>query len=201
MKNDTKILLLVLGLSAAAIIFILLSSTKTQVAEAEMVNAGGNVLGESTSQNILVEFSDFFCPACQAAEPYVAQIISKYPGRIKFIYRHFPLPQHPLAFKAAQAAEAAGRQGKFWEYKENLFASQESLVDPTFVEIAQKLNLDLNKFTEDMNSAEVLSAVQKDMAASRELNLNSTPTFFLNGEKLNFTSFEDLVKTVESKLK
>ena len=157
--------------------------------------------GVDDSKNTLVEFSDFFCSSCKAAEPYVSQLLSKHPKDIKLIYRHFPLPQHPLAFKASTSAEAAGVQGKFWEYKEKLFENQEKLTEKSFDEIANNLGLDLDKFNKDKDSETVLAIVQGDLGTATKLNLGGTPSFFLNGEKITFSSFESLNKTIESKLR
>lgn len=201
MKNDTKILLAVLGLTVAVMALIIFTGDSAEPVDASLVNTGKNVRGMSEANNTLVEFSDFFCPSCKAAEPYVSQLLSKYPKNIKFIYRHFPLPQHPLAFKASVSAESAGMQGKFWEYKEKLFEKQETLTDKSFSEIAKDLGLDLEKFNKDADSETVLAAVQTDMSTSNKLNLSGTPSFFLNGEKVNFNSFESLNKTIESKLR
>ena len=201
MKSDTKILLAVLGLTVAVMAIIIFTAGSTKPVDASLVNTGKNVRGPSEASNTLVEFSDFFCPSCKAAEPYVSQLLNKYPKKIKFIYRHFPLPQHSLAFKASTSAEAAGMQGKFWEYKEKLFESQETLTEKSFSEIAKDLGLDLEKFNKDASSEAALAAVQADLITSTKLNLSGTPSFFLNGEKINFSSFESLNKTIESKLR
>ncbi len=201
MKNDTKILLVVLVLIVAVMALIIFTAGSTKPVDASLVNTGKNVYGSIDAKNILVEFSDFFCPSCKTAEPYISQLLSKYPKNIKFIYRHFPLPQHPLAFKASTSAEAAGIQGKFWEYKEKLFENQETLAEKSFDEIAKNLGLDLDKFNKDKVSETVLATVQGDLNTANKLNLNGTPSFFLNGEKITFSSFESLNKTIESKLR
>lgn len=201
MKTDTKVILLTLSLSTAFILFVIFSAPQPPSFDLSLINAGSNIRETSASANTLVEFSDFFCPACKAAEPYIQPLLEKFAGRLRFIYRHFPLDQHPLAFKASQAAEAAAQQGKFWEYKEKLFAKQESLVEADFPILAEELGLDLNKFNQDLNSSAVIATVQKDAEAVRQLRLNSTPTFFLNGEKLSFDSFADFAQTVTAKLK
>lgn len=201
MKNDTKILLAVLGLTVAVMALIIFTGGSAKPVDASLVNAGKNVRGPNDAANTLVEFSDFFCPSCKAAEPYISQLLSKHPKDIKLIYRHFPLPQHPLAFKASTNAEAAGIQGKFWEYKEKLFENQEKLTEKLFDEIAKNLGLDLDKFNKDKVSGTVLATVQEDLNTANKLNLNGTPSFFLNGEKVTFSSFESLSKTIESRLK
>lgn len=201
MKSDTKILLAVLGLTVVVMVLIVFTAGSTKPVDTSLVNTGKNVRGVDDAKNTLVEFSDFFCPSCKTAEPYVFQLLSKYPKNIKFIYRHFPLPQHPLAFKASTSAEAAGMQGKFWEYKEKLFEKQETLTEKSFSEIAKDLGLDLEKFNKDADSETALATVQGDLSTSNKLNLSGTPSFFLNGEKINFSSFGNLNKIIESKLR
>lgn len=200
MKTDTKIVLSVLGLCTAIILFIIFTAPKPTPLDVTLINEGKNFLGKAEATNTLVEFSDFFCPACKTADPFVTAVAKKYADKMRFIYRHFPLGQHPLAFKAALGAEAAGKQGKFWEYKDKLFAKQESLVELDFLQIATDLSLDMNKFAADLTSNEILKDVQTDLATAQKLNLSSTPTFFLNGQKLSFDSFENLDKAIEAKL-
>ena len=200
MKSDAKILVGILGLTLIVLIFIILGASKVTPVSPAVVSRDGEATGSAQARLTLTEFSDFFCPACKTAEPYISQILDKHAGKIKFIYRHFPLPQHPLAFKAAQAAQAAALQGKFWEYKKEIFANQENLQESSFEAIAEHLQLELERFRHDLNSEETLKKVQQDLSDAKTLNLNSTPSFFINGEKINLTSFEDLVRKIESRL-
>lgn len=201
MKNDTKIILAVLGLTIAVMALIIFTGGSAKPVDTSLVNTGKNVRGPGDASNTLVEFSDFICPSCKTAESYISQLLSKHPKEIRLIYRHFPLSQHPLAFKASTSAEAAGAQGKFWEYKEKLFESQETLTEKSFDEIAKNLGLDLDKFNKDAGSETVLATVQGDLNTGNKLNLSGTPSFFLNGEKVNFNSFDTLISTIESKLR
>ena len=201
MSNDTRVLLVIAALTIGIVGFIVFNSgTATQGYDPAIVNRGGVATGSATPKVTLTEFSDFFCPACSAVNSTVNDIVQKYGDRVKFIYKHFPLPQHPLAFKAAQAAEAANLQGKFGPYKDKLFSNQKNLEEASFEAIAKELNLDINKFKTDVDSAEVIKRVQDDAADAKKLNLPGTPTFFLDGESLNLTSFADLTKIVEEKL-
>jgi len=201
MSNDTKVLLVIALVTIGVIAFIVFGSgSATQSYDPTVVNRGGVATGSATPKVTLTEFSDFFCPSCRTVNPVVDQLIQKNGDRLKFIYRHFPLPQHPLAFKAAQAAEAANLQGKFWDYKNRLFEDQENLTDASFELISKDLNLDVAKFNKDMNSSEVIGKVQRDERDAKKLNLPGTPTFFLDGEGLNLTNFADLTKIVEEKL-
>lgn len=199
MKTDTKILLGILGLTLLAVAVVLATAPKGTAVDPNVVNRGGEATGSAQPKMTLVEFSDFQCPACKSFEPYVNQLLEKHAADLRFVYRHFPLPQHNLALKAALAAAAASEQGKFWEYKKELFANQEKLKDDSFEEIAKKLNLDLTRFNQERDSSELLSKVQEDLKDGQKLNVNATPTFYLDGEKLNLDSFDSLAKAVESK--
>lgn len=202
MNKDTKILLTIGGLTLAIVVFIVFSSgPANQKVDSANVNRGGVATGSANPKLTLVEFSDFFCPACKAVNPFVENIIEKYGSDIKFIYRNFPLPQHPLAVDAAKASLAASIQGEFWPYRNLLFANQENLKTESFEELAKNLNLDLSKFRQDLQSKDVNQILAQDIKDSRDLNLNSTPTFFLDGEKVELNSFTDLIKSVETKLK
>lgn len=202
MNNDTKVLLIIGGLTLAIVAFIVVGSGSSGgKADAEVINRGGVATGSATAKVSLTEFSDFFCPACKAVNPVVDQILAKYNGQLKFVYKHFPLPQHPLAFKAAQAAQAADLQGKFWLYHDKLFENQDNLKEDSFTKIAHDLGLNLDKFKNDLNSDDVVKKVQSDLDDAKKLNLPGTPSFFINGEKLNLNSFDDLVNEVEAKIK
>ena len=159
---------------------------------------------QGTGSITLVEFSDFQCPACLAVQEPLKEILNKFDGKVEFVYRHFPLTTiHKNAQVAAQAAEAAGLQGKFFPMHDKLFATQSSWAgtsDPreTFVTYATELGLDKDKFLSDVDSQAVKDAVGVDMLASSRYALTGTPTFFVNGVKTEFGSIEsklnDLVK-------
>src|SRR3989338_5392999 len=193
MSGDSKILLGIAGLTVIVIgIVVVGSSASGKPADPVVINRGINVRGPESAPVTLVEFSDFQCPACKSFEPVVEEVINKYSDRLRFVYRHYPLPQHDLAFKAAQASQAADLQGKFWEYKKEVFAIQENLKEGSFEEIAQKLGLDLEKFRNDLNDEKTAKKVQQDLSDAKALNLNGTPSFFVNGEKIELDSYQDL---------
>lgn len=202
MSSDTKILLVIAALTVGVIGFIVFNSgSATQSFDPATIGRGGVATGSATPKVTLVEFSDFFCPACRAVSPTVDQIIQKDGDRVKLVFRHFPLPQHALAFKASQAAEAANLQGKFWVYRDRLFADQENLKGESFLAIAKDLGLNVDKFNSDLNSTEVIKKVQLDADDAKKLNLPGTPSFFIDGEKIELATYPDLVKAVEDKLK
>lgn len=156
--------------------------------------------GNPEAKVVLVEFSDFQCPACLSAKPYVDAVVAKYPDDLRFVYRHFPLDQHEWALPAAYAAEAAKQQGKFWEMYDALFAAQEELSEETIVRIAEKLDLRMEAFNKDRADASIAAIVEKDRTDALTFGVNATPTFFLNGQKLTLYSFADLEKAVAETL-
>jgi protein-disulfide isomerase len=159
-----------------------------------------HVTGNSEAKTVLVEFSDFQCPACGAYKPVVDQIIEKYSDKLLFGYRHYPLPQHENAISAAIASEAAARQDKFWEMSDYLFTFQSDLSSETIKKAAQNLELDMQKFDEDIKNPELQAIVEKDKNDGNTLGINSTPTFYLNGKKLNLSRPQDLLTAVDQAL-
>lgn len=168
----------------------------------------GQKIGSDSAKVKLVEFSDFQCPACQAAEPAIKQVLSKYPNDLQFIYRHFPLPQHAFGRQAAAYAEAAGEQGKFWEMHDKLFDTQSewSSLDSKgatafFLELVKQIGLDENKINQALIDDVLKARIDGDVAEGSRLGVNSTPTFFINGRKVNLQSFNDLNTVVSDALK
>lgn len=163
------------------------------------------------SKNILVEYSDLQCPACKTFQDLIRSEIeaSASPNfaitkNVTFIYRHFPLPQHTFANDAAYAAEAAGKQGNFFEMVDMIFDSQTSWekkpsAKEDFEQFAKNLKLDMDQFRKDRDSKEVKDKVQSDLLSGEKAAVNATPTFFLNGKKLdNMNSFADFVKLLKN---
>jgi protein-disulfide isomerase len=137
-----------------------------------------------------VEFGDYQCPACGAAEPNVEQLTKEYDGKVTVYFRNFPLVTlHQNAMEAAEAAEAAGAQGKFWEMHDKLYATQkewESVGTPldTFAGYAKDLGLDVDKFKQAVQNEAAKKLIDQDMADGNALNINATPTFFVNGAQV-----------------
>lgn len=160
--------------------------------------------GNKNATTTLIEYSDFECPACAAAEPTVRALREEFGERALFVYRQFPLMGHPVSRPAAAAAEAAGKQGKFWEMHDYLFSGQKAWsgntrgAEETFKRYATELKLDINKFTEDMNSSEVKNKVQASVNEGMRAGVNSTPSFYLNGKKLDLQKFSDLTDAVRA---
>lgn len=151
---------------------------------------------------VIVMFSDFQCPACAATHPVLKSVIAGYKDRVRFVVRDFPLETiHENAFRAAQAANAANAQGKFFEYVELLYNNQDSLDTASLKEFASKIGLDRKRFDEDLDSGKFAEEVRKDMAEGVSYGITSTPTIFINGVKVRHLSAEDFKKAIERALK
>jgi protein-disulfide isomerase len=132
----------------------------------------------------LVEYGDYECPHCGAVHPIIKDIQTAMGAQLRFVFRHFPLStMHRHAMRAAEAAEAAGAQGKFWEMHDTLFQDQQHLEDPALIADAQKVGLDLPRFEGDLSSHSLLPRVQQDFREGMRSGVKGTPTFFINGTR------------------
>jgi protein-disulfide isomerase len=164
-------------------------------------------IGKQNAKVTLIEYSDFQCTACLAYYPVVEQTIQKYKDQISFEYRHYPLTAiHGNAYAAARASEAAGKQGKFWEMYRVLFERQSdwaesSKAQTTFEGYARRLGLDSAQFKTDFASSETNSTISASIAEFNKRGLTkSTPTFLLNGKKVEPRSAEDFSKLIDKAL-
>lgn len=171
----------------------------------DAVSSGDWTNGNLESKTVLVEYSDFQCPACGAYYPLVEKLLKEKGNDFKFVYRHFPLPQHIHAKNAAYAAEAAGKQGKFWEMHSLIFEHQREWsnlsvisASKTFLNYAVSLNLNIEQFEKDRKSAEIKDKVEVDYQSGNRAEVNATPTFFLNGEKIQPKNYEDFISLISS---
>jgi protein-disulfide isomerase len=145
-----------------------------------------HTLGPPTATVTLVEYGDYQCPFCRAAQPVVAQLLALHGDDILFAYRHFPLTQiHPYAFDAALAAEAAGAQGAFWPMHELLFANQPRFEPHHLLTYARSLGLDLDLFATDLEQRRHEPKVRADFIGGVRSGVNGTPTFFVDGVRHN----------------
>jgi protein-disulfide isomerase len=148
------------------------------------VGDADHVNGPSEAPLTLVEYGDFECPYCGMAYPIVQSIQRQLGGRLRFVYRHFPLKElHPHAQHAAEAAESAGAQGKFWEMHHALFEHQEALDDAALARYADGLGLDAERVARDIESGTYARRVRDDFRSGVRSGVNGTPTFFVNGER------------------
>jgi protein-disulfide isomerase len=130
----------------------------------------------------LIEYGDFECPSCKVAVQTPKLLLERFPNRIRFIFRHFPLTEaHPHAQLAAEAAEAAAAQGKFWAMHDLLFQSQSHLKEPDLRRYAQELGLDMARYAAEMDDRIYLQRVREHLEGGRRSHIRATPTFFLNG--------------------
>lgn len=158
---------------------------KQQLADKVNVDIGNTpVLGKRDAKIKLIVFSDFQCPFSKRGTDTVHALIQKYGANLMFVYKNLPLPFHPEAMPSAKAALAAGRQGKFYEFHDKLFDSQDKLGEPLYVQIAKELGLNMEKFNVDRNSKEIDDQIKADLAQANSLGFNGTPGFALNGVKI-----------------
>ncbi len=160
--------------------------------------------GPSTAKVKITEYADFQCPSCAFMAPTVAELLAKYPNDIELTFKHFPLTKiHARALLAAKASEAAGKQGKFFEMHDKLFAGQStwssnSKAEEIFVGYATELGLDVDQFKIDLKNEEIAAKIRSNMAEGTKNDVQGTPTFFVNGLKVENPS---LVTSVEAALK
>lgn len=165
-----------------------------------------HTVGKKDAKAVLIEYSDFQCPACKQYHPLVKQLVEKNKDNMLFVYRYFPLPLHQNAVPSALAAEAAGRQNKFFEMHDVLFDNQtewENSKKPEdiFIKYAKNLKIDVEKFKKDMKSDEAKQRVDADKQSGTGFGVNATPTFFLNGKKLeSIQSVADFQKAIDEAL-
>jgi len=130
----------------------------------------------------LLEYGDFECPHCGAAHAIIEQVRARLAPRLRFVYRHFPLTNvHPHAEAAAEAAEAAGAQGRFWEMHDRLFEHQDALEDDDLVTHGRMLGLDLEQFVEELGTGVHAPRVRRDFLSGVRSGVNGTPSFYING--------------------
>ncbi|MGE3958817.1 MAG: thioredoxin domain-containing protein [Vicinamibacterales bacterium] len=166
------------------------------------VSAGGRpVRGPASAPIELIEFSDFQCPFCLRAHPTVEQVLKTYGDKIKFVYRHYPLPNHPSARPAAEASACAEAQGKFWEYHDRLWANPSKLADADLKAHAVALGLDAARFNTCLDTHQQKAGVDKDMADGEAVGVTGTPAFFINGRAIEGAQpFESFKRVIDEEL-
>jgi len=175
----------------------------------KLVRDDSHMTGQKNAKVTLVEFGDFQCPACAASWPVIEKIINDYKGNpnFNFVTRNFPLTEiHDYAMISAEAAEAAGAQGKYWEMFEILYENQVEWVVPQsknfLIGYAQRLGLDVTQFEKALTEKTYVNFVKTDRADGEALKITSTPSFFLNGEKMvGVPNYDALKAKIEEKLK
>ena len=166
-----------------------------------IATAGSPSRGPASAPVEIVEFSDFQCPFCLRAHPTVDQVLKTYGDRVRFVYRHYPLPGHPAARPAAEASECAAEQGKFWPYHDRLFATQSKLSDTDLKQDAVELGMDGAKFNACVESHKYAAKVESDLRAGQEAGVDGTPAFFINGRLISGAQpFEAFKKIIDEEL-
>lgn len=169
------------------------------------IDASDIVKGNKNAKTVLIEYSDFQCPACASYYPIVKRVMEEFNDGVVFVYRHFPLSQHKNAELAAVSAESAGRQGKFWEMHDAIFSNQKewsenSNAKELFVKYAGDIGLNIEQLRLDIESKELKDKVKRDLNSGISAGVNSTPTFFLNAKKISPTSYEDFKTIIEQSI-
>ncbi len=173
-----------------------------RVFRADIPTAGAFSKGPSDAPITFVEYGDFHCPFCKRVQPTITQVLAKYKGKIRMVYKDFPLDQlHPQARAAAEAARCAGEQGKFWEFHDRVYAGDPDATAPTLLLYAQQVGLDVPKFDACRSARKYQSEVQADVAEGTRLGVNGTPGFFINGRFLSGAQpLEAFTKIIDEEL-
>lgn len=210
MSREAKILIAIAAVVAIGVSVLIVVGAKNE--SAGQPKAGGDKLVRADSYQTqkgapvtLVEFGDYQCPACAAAQPAVEQLRKDYGPKLNFVFRNLPLTSlHKNAKPSAEAAEAAGAQGKYYEMNSLLYQNQRQWSEsanpiPLFVTYAQQLGLDTNRFKSEVESAKYEEKIKRDLDDDNALGLNSTPSFFVNGTRVE--SAAQLKAAIDTALK
>jgi protein-disulfide isomerase len=150
------------------------------------VTADDHVQGPADAPVTVVEYGDYECPYCRGAFRDVQEMLGEYRGQIRFVFRNFPIPQlHPHAAQAAQAAEAAAVQGKFWPMYELLLQPDARLDTDSLLSFAEGLGLDVPRFAEDLAEQRYAARIESDVQEGLRNGVNATPKFYVNGQRVD----------------
>ncbi|HOD25083.1 MAG TPA: thioredoxin domain-containing protein [Polyangiaceae bacterium] len=162
---------------------------------------GAPSLGPDDAPVTIVEFADFQCPFCAVSAPLLDALVELYTPHLRLVFKDFPIKYHPNALSTAQAGVAAHNQGKFWQLHHLMFANREQLDPPDIERYARSLNLDMQRFVSDWESAATTQRVDADYQEGIRLNVRGTPSFFINGRSFDIELFdfggEDLLAWIE----
>jgi protein-disulfide isomerase len=159
------------------------------------------VKGTAKALVTIVAFTDFECPSCARQHPVLDQIVNEFGDRVRLVVRDFPLSQHANARKAAEAAEAAREQGKYWEYATVLFRNQSALGVDKLRQYATEVGLDRARFDASLDSGKFAEKIQRDVVDGRKLGVSGTPTLYVNGKRISDNSYVSLKSAIETALK
>lgn len=211
MTSEAKILIgivvVTMVIVIAAVFFLSQPEKPVAVDTSRLVREDSLKISTDSAKLTIVEFGDFQCPACKMAHPGLKQAMADFPGQVNFVFRHYPLPQHKNAQVAAKTVEAANLQGKVWEMYDKVFDSQTEWQDsgnPTdlFKKYASELGMDAEKLASDIGNPVFQEKITNDINDGNASGVNSTPTFFFNGELYKKgIGYEDFKAEIESRLK
>lgn len=191
-----KIWIVISAILILGVLYLLWPSSKNVLILEKGINPG---IGDLSSNITIIEFSDFQCPACKKAEPVIKEILQNY--NVSFYYRNFPLSMHSNSIIAAEAAECANEQNRFWEYHDILFENQDKLDEDSLKKYAKELEMNETKFNSCIEGRKYKSAVQKDLNDAISLKLKGTPTFFINSEEIFGADKDLMIKKIIEELK
>jgi protein-disulfide isomerase len=207
-KLKPALLILVAIVVAGSVAVYMSGEDNVDVAAGTPAPGGGRIKGPADAPVTLTEFGDYQCPACRSYHPIVDELMRRYPTQLKLQFHHFPLVQiHANAMLAAQVAEAAGDQGKFWEMHDLLFLQQHMWASSTnarsfFTSLASQLGLNAGQFTQSLEAVQTRDRILADVAKGRDANIPGTPTFFINGQLVpGSPGVDELALLVERALK
>jgi protein-disulfide isomerase len=171
------------------------------------IMADDNVAGKADASVTVVEYSDFQCPACAQYHAIVKELVKNYGDRVRFVHRNFPIPGYVNGLAAARAAEAAALQGKFFEMADMVFTRQRewtsqdsSAFAKTLDSYAQAIGLDIDRFRADKESQAVLDKIRRDTDSALDAGVDSTPSFFINGTRIQHGSYADFAGKLDKAL-
>lgn len=212
MTQEVKVLsgigILTAALLIGAVFFLSNSNAPTNQNSASpvdpklLIREDSQKISTDSAKVTIVEFGDYQCPACAQAHPIVKQVLNDYPGKVNFVFRHFPLPQHQNAQVAAEAAEAAGEQGQYFQMHDLIYQNQKEWSENNnpveiFVKYAKDLKLNVEQFNLAVTTNKYNQKIMADKNDGLALGINSTPTFYINGKKMDSFSYLDFKKIIE----
>ncbi len=204
-KQGIIIVLSLLCIFTFLYVVYLFTSKPVDTSKTTTISKSDHVKWSQDKKRILVEYTDLECPACKSFHELLSSFeatnspYATIPRTTTLVSRHFPLYQiHPHAFTLAYAAEAASYQNKYFAMQDIIFKNQSSLqnkknIEAYMKELAKEIGLDVERFMTDMNSQTVQNKVNMDLAEGESLGINGTPTYFLNGKKLEFRTIEEFI--------
>ena len=164
------------------------------------VTSDDHTQGDTNAPITLIEYGDFQCPHCAMAHAIVKRLLHHFGPRLRYVFRNFPLTEiHPMAEPAAEAAEFAAAEGKYWEMHDGIFENQQRLTPELLVELATRLQLDPGELAGAIDDQQFLERINRDVASGEQAGVHGTPTFFINGQRYQGPwDFKDLKAAIEA---